>query len=141
MAVAEFPQRSIGLPAVRQDKGPRDHGPLHEARQRARRGVRDHLEPDAACSLPPHFNGAHDQRLIPELAPALQARFVASQVGLVNLDLVLERFPLRVDHGHAQLVQERPGRLVAEPELALQLHRRQPRSVGRHQVGRPEPNR
>jgi hypothetical protein len=41
----------------------------------------------------------------------------------------------------AELVQERPGRLVAQPELALQLDRRQPRCVSGYQVRGPEPDR
>jgi hypothetical protein len=48
MAVAEFRERSIGLPPVRQDEGTGDHGPLHEACQRTRRSIQDHLEPHPA---------------------------------------------------------------------------------------------
>ena len=40
-----------------------------------------------------------------------------------------------------QLVQERPGCLVGDPELALQLERRQARRVSGHQAGGPEPHR
>jgi hypothetical protein len=39
------------------------------------------------------------------------------------------------------LFQERPGRLVAEPEPALQLHGRQPGGMNGHEVGGPEPHR
>ena len=38
-------------------------------------------------------------------------------------------------------MEERPGRLVAEPELALQLHGRQPGGMSGHEVGGPEPYR
>lgn len=75
-----------------------------------------------------------------ELAAPLQADFGPAQVRLINLDLVLEGFPLGVDHGSPQLVQQCPRRLVAEAELALQLDRRQPWGMGAHQVSGPEPH-
>ena len=37
--------------------------------------------------------------------------------------------------------EARPGRLVAEPELALQLPGRQPGGLSGHEVGAPEPYR
>ncbi len=44
------------------------------------------------------------------------------------------------DHRAAQLVRHHPGRLVAaDPQLTLQLHGRDPRVVGSHEVGGPEP--
>ena len=45
-----------------------------------------------------------------------------------------------VDHGSAQFVEHQPRRFIAaEPELALQPHRRNPPRVRRHQIRRPEP--
>ena len=38
-------------------------------------------------------------------------------------------------------MEARPGRLVAEPELALPLHGRQPGGMSGHEVGGPEPYR
>lgn len=46
------------------------------------------------------------------------AGLVTPQIGLIDLDLLLQRLLLGVDHGATKLVQERPGRLVADPELA-----------------------
>ena len=141
MTVAQLRERGIRLPAVRQDEGAASDSALHEAGQRARRGVRDHVKPHTAGGLAPDFHCAHDQRLVQELAAALEAGLVPPQVGLVDLDLLPQRLPLGVDHSAAELVQERPGRLVADPELPLQLHRRQPGRMGRHQVRGPEPHR
>src|SRR6516225_3086434 len=141
MAVAQIYKRGIGGPAIRQDRGSGSGGALDETGQRAPRGIRHDLEPYAAGGLASHFHRAHDQRLFQQLTPALQARLMASQVGLVDLDLIPERLSLWVHHGPAELVQERPGRLVAQSELALQLHRRQPRCVSGHQVRGPKPDR
>ncbi len=141
MAVAQLGEGGIRLPAVRQDEGAGGDGAFHEAHQRARRGIRDHVEPHPAGRLPPNFHRADDQRLVQELAAALETGLVTPQIGLIDLDLLLQRLPLGVDHGPTKLVQERPGRLVADPELAPQLHRRQPGGMGGHQVGGPEPDR
>src|SRR3989442_12804585 len=39
------------------------------------------------------------------------------------------------------LCSKAPGSLIADPKLAVQLHRRQPRGVSGHEVSRPEPHR
>ena len=141
MPEAHARQRRVGAPAIRQDEGAGRDVALDESRQRGSRGIRHDLEAHPAGGLPPHFDRAHNQRLLQELAAPLQACLRTAQVGFVDLDLVLERFPLGVHHGPAQLVQECPRRLVADPELALQLDRRQPRGMGGHEVGGPEPHR
>ena len=79
--------------------------------------------------------------LFEQLAASLQAGLGTAQVGLIHLDAVFQRLSLGVDHRPAELVQECPGRLVADPELALQLDRRQPGGMGRHQISSPEPDR
>jgi hypothetical protein len=60
--------------------------------------------------------------------------------GLVDLDLAAEGLALGGDHRQAQLLQDQPSGLIAgDPELALELHGGDPRRVGRHQIGSPEP--
>ena len=49
--------------------------------------------------LPPHFDRAHNQRLLQPLAAPLHASRRTAQVGFVDLGLVLERFSLGVDQG------------------------------------------
>ena len=52
----------------------------------------------------------------------------------------MQRLAGGVDHGSAQFVEHQPRRFIAaEPELALQPHRRNPPRVRRHQIRRPEP--
>ena len=52
----------------------------------------------------------------------------------------MQRLAGGVDPGSAQFVEHQPRRFIAaEPELALQPHRRNPPRVRRHQIRRPEP--
>ena len=99
MPVAHVRQRRIRPPAIRQDEGAGRDGPLHESCQRASRCVRHNLEAHPTGGLTPHFDRAHNQRLLPPLAAPLQAYLRTAQVGFVDLGLVLERFSLGVDHG------------------------------------------
>ena len=99
MPVAHVRQRRIRPPAIRQDEGAGRDSPLHESCQRASRCVRHNLEADPTSGLTPHFDRAHNQRLLPQLAAPLQAYLRTAQVGFVDLGLVLERFSLGVDHG------------------------------------------
>ena len=65
-----------------------------------------------------------------------------TDIGLVQLDSARQPVALETHHGAAQLLQHRPGGLVAgEPELALQLQRREARRVGGDEVGGGEPER
>ena len=141
VTVAHARQRGVGPPAIRENESARRDIVLYQSGQRARRGVRHHLEANSAGGRPAHFHRADDQGLIQELAAALETHIGTAHVGFVDLDLVLQRFPVRSHHGPAELVQERPGRLVTDPELTLQLDRRQPGRMGRHEAGRPEPYR
>src|SRR6266851_1010389 len=141
MAIAHARQRRVGTPTIRQDDRPGLDALLHESRQRAHRGVGHDLEPNSAGGSATHFDRAHNQGLLQELAAPLQTGLGTTQVGFVDFDLVLQCFPLRIHHGPAQLVQERPGCLVADLELALQLHRRQSGCMSGHEVGGPEPHR
>src|SRR5437667_9347983 len=120
MTVPQVAERGIGLPRISQDESAGGDGALHEARQRARRGIRHDVESDATGGRPAHFHRADDQRLVQELAAALQADLGAPEIGLIHLDLVLQRLPLGVHHGPPQLVQQGPGSLIADPKLAVQ---------------------
>ena len=64
----------------------------------------------------------------------------ADDLGLVDLDQAGERAAVGRHHAAAQLGADQPSRFVrAQSELALQLQRRDPVGMGRHQIGRPEP--
>jgi len=141
MTEAHGRQRGVGAPAIREDEGARRNVVLHEPGQRASRGVGHDVETDPARGRPAHLDRSDDQSLIQELAATLEADLGTAHVGFVDFDPLLQRLPAGSHHGSAELVQQRPGRLVTEPELALQLDRRQPGRMGRHEVGRPEPHR
>jgi hypothetical protein len=58
---------------------------------------------------------------------------------VVDFDGAGQRLAFGGRHRPAQLVQDQPRRAIAgDAQLALELHRRDPRVVGGHQVGRPE---
>ena len=141
MVVPKIRERGVPLPPVGEEDGAGGDGASHEPRERSCRRIRDDVEPHPAGGPPLNFHGAHDQRLVEQLAAALQAGLGPAEVGLIHLDPALQRLSFGGDHRPAELVQERPGRLVADPELALQLDRRQPGGMGGHQLGGPEPDR
>ena len=103
-------------------------------------------EADAAGSSPAVLNldGADDQHLALMAASAAAGERIilaaAGDLGFVDLNQAGERAAVGRHHAAAQLGAHQPGGLVgAEGELALQLQRRDPVRMGRHQVGRPEP--
>src|SRR3989442_815562 len=105
MTVPQVAERGIGLPRIRQDESAGGDGALHEARQRARRGIRHDVESDATGGRPAHFHRADDQRLVHDVAAALQADLRALQIGLIHLDHVLQRLPLVVLNSRLELLQ------------------------------------
>jgi len=60
--------------------------------------------------------------------------------GLVDLDKVLQEAPIGVDHRAPELLQKQPCCLVAaEAQLRLELERRDPVGVARHDMRGQEP--
>src|SRR5207253_3089201 len=109
-------------------------------RQRSGRGVMQQLEAPPARAVAAHLNRDRDQRLSLALAAAATVAVAAAEEALIDLDLAREGLALRCHHRPAQLVQDRPGGLIAgDAELALQLQRRDTRPVRADQVSRPEP--
>jgi len=58
---------------------------------------------------------------------------------LIDFDHPFEGFPIGIDHRSPQLLGQQPGGLVGEPELILQLPRRHPVGMRRHQMRGPKP--
>ena len=90
------------------------------------------------------FDGAGDQHFALGRAAAAAANRIGlgpqRDLGLVDLDKASERRAARRDHGAAQLGAQQPRGLVGtEPELLLQLQRRNPIRMGGHEIGGPEP--
>mgnify|MGYP000055250356 CR=1 FL=1 len=90
-----------------------------------------HSRPGAA-----DLDGRDHQGFGATLASATDSVVKATNEALVDLDLAGERLPLGIWHRAPQLVKRRPRRFVAlQPELALQLERRDPRRCSGDQVG------
>ena len=102
------------------DDRARHHGLAHERQQAVGRHVLDPAQADAADALAILLGGNRDDRLALDL-PAPLALFRAAHIGFVDFDRAAEAIPPRPHHRPAQLVQPRPGGLVAaEPEHPLQ---------------------
>jgi len=140
MSIAHVAQRRVALPTVRHDRRAwRDVG-LHEPSQGCPRRVRYHLEPYASGALASNLDRSDHQRLVAQLAASAKVDLRAADIRLVHLDLVAQQIATWAHHCAPELVQERPCGLVpTDPELALELERRQSRRVRRDQVGGPEP--
>src|SRR5712691_3383748 len=139
--VAHADQRRVALPAIGEDDRPGLDVPLHEATQGGGRRVAHDLQPDPPRAAAADLDGAHDQRALAELATTSKS-FLVTDKGLIDFNFVPQRLSLGPAHGPAQLMEHRPGRFVApDPQLTLQLKRREARRMSRHQVGGPEPLR
>jgi hypothetical protein len=66
--------------------------------------------------------------------------FGAAHVSFVGLDKAAEPVaPITVGHRVAELVQQQPGGLIADPDLLAQLHGRDALLIVAHPVNGPEP--
>ena len=99
---------------------PRHHGIADERQEAVRGHVLDPAQADAADALAVLLGGNRDNGLALDL-PAPLVLFRAAHIGFVRFHRATEAIPPRADHRPAQLVQPRPGGLVAaEPQRALQ---------------------
>lgn len=136
---AELAESLVTLP-VGVDGRPGGGAFGHEVAERVGGGVVDELHADPPGARAAGFDGHDQQGLDPMLATTSEPSFVSADEALVDLDLAGERLPLGIWHRAPQLVKRRPRRFVAlQPELALQLERRDPRRCSGDQVGGPEP--
>ena len=104
------------------------------------RSVGYDAHPQASRASAADLDGDDDQRVAIVIAPADTGRRASPDEALVDFDLALQQLTFGRDHRAAQLVQDHPRRLIArDPKLALQLHRRDPRGVRRHEVRSPKP--
>ena len=137
--------------AVRHHGRSRLHGVHHERDQVPGRDGRRVPEPDPPrprphlsilCSPFADLDRPHDDRL-PAREDAGLAGFPrdgSAQEGLVHLHAPVEPVPRRVDHGGSELVEHLVGDLVPlEPEVPLELLRRDAPLVGHHEEGGEEP--
>jgi hypothetical protein len=118
------------------------HVRSHEAGQGACRDIGHDVQTDSAGRFASNLHGADNDRFVTDFAPTPQAGFRTADVGLIDLDLLLQRLAIGPYHGAAKLLQHHPGRLVPpDPQLPLELEGREAWRLGRYQIGRPEPLR
>jgi hypothetical protein len=120
--VPELLQAGVSLPPVSDHDGARSDAGQDEAIEGRPAGVRDPSEPDPPRSLAPALDRHRDQGFLASLT-TVQARFVSADEGLVDLEIAAQQVAAGHDHRTAQLVQPRPGRLVAAQAEQLLDHR------------------
>src|SRR5712691_10891955 len=130
----------VCAPPIRQHKRtPLDIG-FHEPGEGPSRGIGNDLKAYPARGFAADLDRAYDERLFNQFPASSQPRLGPADIGLVHLDLVLQRLTARTHHGPSELVQHRPGCLTpSDAQLALELEGRQARRLRRHQVRCPEP--
>jgi len=83
----------------------------------------------------------HERRLALGAAAALAAASRAAQIRIVHLHQPRQALlPVALEHRLHQLVLHAPGRVVRNPQLAMQMHRRNALFALRQQVDRLEPH-
>ena len=137
-------QPVVAGPAVGHDPGSRFGGILEERLQRRAGLVHDPAELDAAGTvLPEHLDRSGDHQPALVAAPARRRLGALETIGnarLVRLHVHDQRKPVGGVHRPADLVHQRPGRLVApQAQMALELQSRHPVRVRSHDVDGPMP--
>src|SRR5216683_2244310 len=97
------------------------------------------VRPGSSSAL---LNGYHDEcrAAPPELAAPADTGLGTANPGVVDFDLAVKRLAHRIHRRSPELVQYHPsGFITLKTKLVLEKQRRDASLVGRHQVGRPEP--
>src|ERR1700687_1761742 len=139
---AEFLQASKAFEAVGMNGRARSNVLRDEAVDRRRPEVRDDCHTGTPRSSSALLNGYHDEcRAAPlELAASSEPGLGTANPGVVDFYLAVKRLARRIHRRSPQLVKYHPsGFVTLETELVLEKQRRDPSLIGRHQVGRPEP--
>src|SRR5712692_7060844 len=113
-------ERHVCAPPIRQHNRTSLDVGFHEPGQGPSRGIGNDLKAYPARGFAADLDRAYDERLLNELPAPSQPRLGPADIGLVHLDLVLQRLTAGADHGPSELVQHRPGCLVpTDAQLAL----------------------
>src|SRR5216684_2135584 len=140
--VLEFLQASKAFEAIGMNGRARSNVLRDEAADRRRPEVWNDCHKGTPRSSSALLNGYHDEcRAAPlELAAPADPGLGAANPGVVDFDLAVKRLARRIHRRSPELVQYHPSGLVTlKTELVLEKQRRDASLVGRHQVGRPEP--
>src|SRR5256712_5646958 len=113
-----------------------------EAVDRRRPEVWDDCHPGPPRSSSALLNGYHDEcrAAPPELAAPADPGLGTANPGVVDFYLAVKRLAHRIHRRSPELVKYHPsGFIKLKTKLVLEKQRRDASLVGRHQVGRPEP--
>ena len=139
---AEFLQASKAFEAVGMNGRARSNVLRDEAVDRRRPEVRDDCHTGTPRSSSALLNGYHDEcrAAPPELAAPSDPGLGTANPGVVDFYLAVKRLARRIHRRPPQLVKYHPsGFVTLKTKLVLEKQRRDASLVGRHQVGRPEP--
>ena len=112
-------QPRISLPSIRMNKATGFHRFFDKSIQTLRRSIGNSLHSDSTDTVFFFLCGCHNQDFAMEVTPT-QPLFQASQIRFVNFHLSAQTVSSGSDHRFSQLVQQRPGRLVAASQDSLQ---------------------
>ena len=130
-------QSLVSIPPVGQDVAAGPHPGFEKPLQRGE--TRDLLLVGLASPALFHCHDDHRFALGPAPAPP-RTLFATAHVALVGLHQTAELIaPIAVGHRLAQLIQQQPRGLIADPDLLFQLHDRDPLLVVAQAINRPEP--
>src|SRR5713101_5899627 len=139
---AEFLQASKAFEAIGMNGRARSDVLRDEAVDRRRPEVWDDCHTGTPRRSSALLNGYHDEcrAAPPELAAPADPGLGAANPGVVDFDLAVKRLARRIHRRSPELVQYHPsGFVTLKTKLVLEKQRRDASLVGRHQVGRPEP--
>ena len=138
---AEFLQASKAFEAIGMDGRARSNVLRDEAADRRRPEVWDDCHPGTPRSSSALLSYHDECRAAPpELAAPADPGLGAANPGVVDFYLAVKRLARRIHRRSPELVKYHPSGLVTlKTKLVLEKQRRDPSLVGRHQVGRPEP--
>ena len=88
-----------------------------------------------------HLDGANDEDFAGGAGLEECIAFAERDFRLIDLDDSLQWFTVWIDHRSPQLLRQEPSGLVSDAELILQLPRRHPVGMRRHEMRGPEPCR
>src|SRR5712692_5568475 len=139
---ADFLQASKAFEAIGMNGRARSNVLRDEAVDRRRPEVWDDCHPGTPRSSSALLNGYHDEcrAAPPELAAPADPGLGTANPGVVDFYLAVKRLARRIHRRSPELVKYHPsGFVTLKTELVLEKQRRDASLVGRHQVGRPEP--
>jgi hypothetical protein len=118
-----------------------DHGQAQTARTGVEilRTLAPRLGPAGAAI--DHLDRAGDQDFAGGAGLEERVAGAERKLRLVHLDNPFEKIAVGIDHRAPKLLRQKPGRLVGDAELVLQLSRGHAVGMRRHHMRRPEPGR